>query len=327
LSVYIVRRQTLKGPRWHVRCELRNQPVIHLGVYDTERRAKIRREAAKDEIAQGRVPQRFAQAEAPAASKTLSVAGLEWIDTRHDLKDVTRRPYERMVKAWPASIASLEVTMITHADVQAWVMDMTPRLKRGTIARELVVLKLVLDYAGRYIDNPARDRRIRLPRREPNTYRLPTRAQIAQMHEVMPNRVPLMTLLEHTGLRIHEAAQLRWRDIDTTRARLLVVQSKTPAGRRFVEHLPGTPPFPMPGEGDDPAALVFPRARSLTNVLRESHIRYGSFLMSAHEFRHLHASRLLHEGILSPAQISARMGHANPAMTLKTYAHVVPPDD
>lgn len=356
MSVYAVKRVTKKGPRWYVRVELPAEinysvfdsatgkylrtvrPMIHLGTFETEKAAKRRIEAAKKDIDAGRIPRRFEDS-AVVRETTLREVAMKWIATRHDIKDITRIPYERMIRTWPDSLADLDPATITHQDVQEWVEWMAKRpkrrgrrgkpqagLMRGSIARELGVLKLVLDYAERSVDNPARDRRVTLPRRQRGVYRLPTRAQIAELHEALPSRVPLMNLLEHTGLRIHEAANLRWCDIDHARGRLLVQESKTTAGRRFVEHLPGTPEFPRKPEGEDPNRLVFPQARSFTNVLRETHYRKGTFLMSAHEWRHLHASRLLHDQILSPAQIAARMGHTDPGITLRTYTHIVPPD-
>lgn len=97
-------------------------------------------------------------------------------------------------------------------------------------------------------------------------------------------------------------------------------ESRTPTGT------PGTPDFPVMPEGANPAGLVFPQAHSFTNVLRETHRRRGTFLMSAHDLRHLAASRWLHEGVLSPAEIAARLGHSTVAITLGVYSHTVPPD-
>lgn len=347
MSVYAVKRKTAKGDRWYVRADITiktptdtvgvvdaQRITIHLDTCDTEARAEARKKIARDELADGKVPTRGPRLK--ASTQSLRKWGEAWIATRHDLADVTRKPYERMIRTWPADLAALDPQVISHTDVQEWVTEMSRRekrngvkggLARGSIARELGVLKLVLDYAGRSANNPARDRNVKLPRRKRKQHRLPNRAQILELHAWLPTRIPLMNLLEHTGLRIQEAGNLRWRDVDHARARLLVTKSKTDAGIRFVTQLPGAPQFPVMPDGANPASLVFPKAGSFTNVLRETHERRGTFLMGSHDWRHLHASRLLHEQILSPAQIAARLGHSTPAILLTTYAHVVPPDD
>lgn len=324
MSVYAVKRETKKGPRWYVRAELPGLPMIHLGTFDTEKRAKTRIKTALDDIAAGIVPARFRSEDTPS-SRTLARAATEWIGVRHDLADVTKTPYERMIREWPDDLSRLDPARVTHGDVQEWVTDLSKRLTRGTIDREITVLRMVLDHEGVH-PNPARDKRVKLPRNERRHHRLPTRAELEALRVALPTRVPLMLLLEWTGLRISEAAALTWGDIDIKRGRLLVQKSKTNAGTRWVERLPEAPQFPAKTADAESTRRVFPQARSFTNVLRETHERRGTVLISAHDFRHLHASRLLHDGILSPAQIAARLGHANPGVTLKVYAHVVPPD-
>lgn len=326
MSVYIVKRDTKKGRRWHVRYqEGRYAPVVFLGSFDTERRAKLRMERAKDEVAQGRKPTRYA-IEAEADTATLAEAGAAWLETLNDIADGTRRYYTRSVNTLPDELATKNPHAVTYVDVQAWVKQLSKRYARGTIDRELTVLRMLLDNAG-VRDNPASDKRVRLPRKQQKIHRLPSRSELATLRRILHTREGLLLLLEHTGLRIHEAAALRWEDIDYERDRLFVAKSKTPAGRRFVERLDGDPPYPD-RKGAEASALVFssPGAMSLSNVLREAHAKKGAPLYSAHDFRHLHASRLLHHRILSPAEIAARLGHASPAITLSIYSHVVPPD-
>jgi integrase len=45
-----------------------------------------------------------------------------------------------------------------------------------------------------------------------------------------------------------------------------------------------------------------------------------------HDLRHTHASLLLSKG-QSLRAVSQRLGHSNPALTLRVYAHCLPSDD
>ena len=45
-----------------------------------------------------------------------------------------------------------------------------------------------------------------------------------------------------------------------------------------------------------------------------------------HDFRHTHASILIAEGV-DIVKVSHRLGHANPKITLETYAHLIPNAD
>lgn len=60
-----------------------------------------------------------------------------------------------------------------------------------------------------------------------------------------------------------------------------------------------------------------------TKALRAAGVRSG---VVVHDLRHHHASSLLSQG-LSPAVVARRLGHANPGVTMSTYAHVMPNDD
>ncbi|MCS6774397.1 MAG: site-specific integrase, partial [Thermoflexales bacterium] len=50
--------------------------------------------------------------------------------------------------------------------------------------------------------------------------------------------------------------------------------------------------------------------------------RAGLPRIRIHDLRHLHASLLLAEGVPVP-EVAARLGHANPSVTLRLYAHAV----
>jgi len=70
---------------------------------------------------------------------------------------------------------------------------------------------------------------------------------------------------------------------------------------------------------DAPDKLLSPSTASAR--FREAADAFG-LKLHLHDLRHLHVSALLKA--LSPAEVSRRAGHANPAVTLRLYAHALP---
>jgi integrase len=95
--------------------------------------------------------------------------------------------------------------------------------------------------------------------------------------------------------------------------------------KRLLEHMEGHPP--------GPAGLIFTSARRAP--LRRSQLQYawerGSRGLGLpersgwHDLRHHHASLLIAKG-LSPRAVADRLGHADPAETLRVYSHLWPSD-
>lgn len=48
--------------------------------------------------------------------------------------------------------------------------------------------------------------------------------------------------------------------------------------------------------------------------------------ITLHDLRHTHATLLLSDGV-PIAAVAARLGHADPSITLGVYAHALPADD
>jgi len=159
-----------------------------------------------------------------------------------------------------------------------------------------------------------------------------------------------------TGMRRGEILGLRWGDIDFARAELRVAQvvqqtsegitfkePKTPRSRRtitlplrLVEELKGHRKAVAElrlklGLGKSNHDLVFediiaggPRNPDLFSkeFSREAE-RAGVAHVTFHGLRHTHITHLLRSGV--PVHVvSARAGHATPAVTLTIYAHVMP---
>lgn len=81
-----------------------------------------------------------------------------------------------------------------------------------------------------------------------------------------------------------------------------------------------------------PEALVFPGldggpARRTALSIRWAKVAEALGLrVTFHGLRHTHASQLI-DAKVDIATISSRLGHANPAITLKVYAHMFEEDD
>ncbi len=174
---------------------------------------------------------------------------------------------------------------------------------------------------------------------------------------------PLWLVLVQTGMRRGEALGLRWQDVDFEKGKISVRQTvevlhgaahistpKTVAARRtimlFSESLAALKAHrtrqlerrllaPMWNDLD----LVFctPTGGALNpnNVLRNfALIRHKANAKATedkaetlpaftiHDLRHTHASHLLDAG-WNVAKVSKRLGHANPGITMKIYAHAL----
>jgi integrase len=188
-----------------------------------------------------------------------------------------------------------------------------------------------------------------------------TAALLAKL-EGDPWRVAVLVAL-YTGVRRGELLALRWRRIDLDRARMEVVEAldetradgvsikepKTRAGRRTIS-LPsvvvealrahrkeqlerrvqlglGTPKadalvFYDGGDGDE--RPIPPRAFSLRWGRKAA--KLGMPELTWHALRHCHAGMLISAGV-PITTVAARLGHANPEVTLRVYSHLYDADD
>jgi integrase len=157
-----------------------------------------------------------------------------------------------------------------------------------------------------------------------------------------------------TGMRRGEVLGLRWHDIDLSTGRIAIrhtlvsiayeIQDSTPKTHqaRVVDLDPGTIEHLRAhrsrqavqqedwGAGYEESDLVFRREDgspihpdSFTQAFDAEVRRSGLPRIRLHDLRHTHATNALRAGI--PVKvISERLGHENPAFTMKQYAHVLP---
>lgn len=159
----------------------------------------------------------------------------------------------------------------------------------------------------------------------------------------------LVTLLASTGLRIGECLGLRWDDLDLSKRELHVRHSLAEVRGKHILQEPKTQAsrrtIPLPARSVDRLRSyrrslgAVPHARMAIFVdrngqwLRKSNLmrrlwhpllkRAGLPKLGFHALRHGHASALLAAGE-SVVDVSARLGHRDPAITMSVYAHALP---
>jgi integrase len=167
---------------------------------------------------------------------------------------------------------------------------------------------------------------------------------------------PLFHLAVYTGLRRGEILGLRWKDVNLDMASLSVVQTlqrlkggltvflgpKTAKGRRSVALSPaavlvlrahherqGQLRAILDGRlSEDDLVFSHPDGSPLkpdtvshafSEIARKAPLRG----LRLHDLRHTHATLMLQQGV-HPKIVQERLGHANIAVTLDTYSHVLP---
>ena len=171
-----------------------------------------------------------------------------------------------------------------------------------------------------------------------------TTAELARLLEAIPeHRLLLFELLAHTGLRISEALGLDWSDIEFGEKPRLHVRRqhyrgktkrlKTSNGRRTLPlnaDLAKRLWLSQPVEDDGPVFATqtgerHHSERNLRRVLDKAACIAGVPWVGYHTFRHTCASALLADG-KNIRQVADWLGHADPAFTLRTYAHLMDGD-
>jgi integrase len=328
-SLTITTRQTASGPRYVVRYRLggRAYPIEHGGSFRTLREAKGRRDLIGGELAAGRDPREALRAltAAPVPVFTFSAWAERYRASRVDVSSGSQRTLGIHIKALNAVFGERDPRALSVEEITEWIGG--AKHKPSTLSNYFTTLRAVLDFAG--VDpNPARDPRVRLPRRERETVSPPSATDVAAILSGVPARWRLpLRLLEQTGMRVSEALELEWRDVDVSGCRLRVRGGKTPAARRWAavpEWLMQELDALCPPDDRTPERRLFPgMTRSAAgSAMRRACTAAGIALYSPHDLRHRYASIKVAEGV-PVTQLAEQLGHARKSLTLDTYSHVL----
>jgi integrase len=299
----------------------------------------------------------------PASREPFEDYARRWLGTyrgrtARGLSERTRRTYRGDVerRAIPY-FRGYRLEEVEPPDVRAFVGHLEAEGLRPSSIRAIVApVKAMYATAledGAVRSNPTRGVRISPDRdAEGREIRALTRAELEQLLGHLPEHWRLLfELLAHTGLRISEAIGLTWSDVKFgARPRLLVRRQdcrgevgalKSEHSRRDVPLSPAIARRLWALGADQPGtARVF--TSELGRRLSDANVRRRVLApatkaaalgewgedgkwrtwVTFHTFRHTCAS-LLFEAGRDVKQVSAWLGHADPAFTLRTYVHLM----
>lgn len=257
------------------------------------------------------------------------------------------RQYEQALRlrVYP-DLGGRRLREVTRADLQRFVTKISPKSKPSTVRNTMNALRAIYRDAlahGEVDSNPTTG--LRMPAVRDKHGKITNRTGAAALIDHAPDteRALWATAL-YAGLRLGELRALRWRDVDFKAGVIHVRRSwdaregeiapKSEAGKRKV---------PMPqalrahltarrreAPSDKPDALVFGREADKPFHPDTPSKRAGKTWEAAklepltlHGCRHTYASLMIDAGANAKA-LSTYMGHANIAITMDRYGHLMP---
>jgi integrase len=337
-SLYITLRRTGSGPRYAVRYRAggRSFPVIHAGTFKTLKEAKVRRALVGAELAAGRNPRLLLDAIAQAPTpKLIDLATWteKFLTSRIDIDENTTKAYRSALRKACQTFGHRDPHDLTADDIAQWIATLAESHKPGTVRLYATSLKVLLDYVG-CDPNPARDPRVKLPKRVREEPIPPpadhVEAILAEVHD--PLRRLLFVTIEQGALRLGEAVNLRWGDVDRSGLRLRLPRSATKRDQARWVYLPewliNMIEDTCPLEDRTPVRKVFQgvtEASAYQTMLRACQTA-GCPHYHPHDLRHRRIT-IWHQSGVPARELAERAGHSRPSMSLDVYSHVMPADE
>jgi integrase len=336
-SAFITTRARASGEKRHIvryRLGGRAYPIQHGGSFATMREARARRDLIGGELAAGRNPADLLRVvvETPREAVVVSQWRDRYLESRIDVDTNTSKNYRSALKKACERFGDRDPHELRPSDVAEWVGELATRFKPGTVQLYLIAFRLLLDYAD--VDpNPARDPRVKLPKQVREEPQPPSAAHLLAILDAMGEKWRLLLVtIEQGALRLGEAVNLTWGDVDTAGLRLRLPRSATKRDRARWVYLPewliGAIDATLPLEDRTPERRVFPGITEATAYQAMSRACKNAKVphYHPHDLRHRRIT-IWHQSGVVARELAERAGHARPSMSLDVYAHVMPIDE
>ena len=265
-----------------------------------------------------------------------------WMDTtKHTLKasSITRR--ETCIKNLSPFFRGMAIRNVQPQHCEKWLTVRGSTIAPQTLAHELNAMRVIFDYAvrlGLMLTNPAQG----MKRRKVIQARItvPTRQQFRDILAAIRESdgrtdsqakakpgADFVELLAYSGCRLHEAASLRWHDVDFEKNTLTISGGERGTKNDETRTVPMTDALrglllrlheERQPNNDDTVTLSESAKKCLQTACRR--LKCDQF--THHDFRHFFATTCIEAGVDIPT-VSRWLGHKDGgALAMRVYGHL-----
>ena len=265
------------------------------------------------------------------------LAGMWMQSIKGELKDSSHDRRRVALVGLTPFFKEMPLRSIGFKDVEAWKIGRGSSISARSHNIELETLKLIFAYAmrrGILLDNPADDFKRR--KQAKTTVGIPSHAEFSQIvarlrasiQAVLSGAADMVEFLAYSGMRVAEAHEVRFRDINFPLSTLNVTGGETGTKNHEERTIPLFPSLKnlllrlIEARGNaNPDARIFTIA-SPRGALQLACRRAGVKAFCVHSLRHFFASNAIEKGI-NFATIAKWLGHSDGGILVaKTYGHL-----
>lgn len=265
-----------------------------------------------------------------------------WIaTTAHALKANTIKRRKGCIKNVSPYFAGQAIRNIQAQHCERWLTERGAKMAPQTMAHELNAMRNVFDYAvqlGLMLSNPAKDIKRRKVIQQSAV--IPTKEQFKNLVAAIresdgrlgsqrqaKDGADLVELLAFSGCRIHEAASIKWSDVDFEKGSVRVTGGEYGTKNHEARTVPMTAALQalllrlQSDRQPQPEDYVSP-IDSAKKCLQTACKRLDYPQFTHHDFRHFFATTCIEAGVDIPT-VSRWLGHKDGgALAMKVYGHL-----